>query len=93
MTSGGATDTPLANAEPVGESVQTPYRRFLEDFCENKIAVVSFIADQDIDRITNKENARKDDKRHQDDNDPRLHQPSNNENRHRLLRCRQAIGK
>nr|HIA87127.1 ABC transporter permease [Gammaproteobacteria bacterium] len=43
MTSGGATDTPLANAEPVGESVQTPYRRFLEDFCENKIAVVSFV--------------------------------------------------
>ena len=43
MTSGGATDTPLANAGPVGESVQTPYRRFLEDFCENKIAVISFV--------------------------------------------------
>ena len=43
MTSGEVTDTPLANAESVGESVQTPYRRFLEDFCENKIAVVSLV--------------------------------------------------
>ena len=71
-------------------------KRFIQTESRNRplsVFLVSFIADQDIDRITNKENARKDDKRHQDDNDPRLHQPSNNENRHRLLRCRQAIGK
>ena len=43
MTNVGITDTPLTNPESVGESIQTPFRRFLEDFCENKIAVVSFV--------------------------------------------------
>ena len=44
MTTGGVTDPMLVNTEEtVGESTQTPYRRFLEDFCESKIAVVSFV--------------------------------------------------
>ncbi|HIA41914.1 MAG TPA: ABC transporter permease, partial [Gammaproteobacteria bacterium] len=43
MISGGITDTALVDAESVGDGIQTPFRSFLSDFCENKIAVISFV--------------------------------------------------